>query len=158
MEKRIDREIEAKEELLIDLEKPVDLKSEQLSHHKSTLVTIKDYSLQYKDAAHPVFSNLNQSVFFAILRLHDFERVQFVKDMEHFSEGQKKKVLPTVDVFSIFFLTFFMCSDNCIAVCIYCNVSLPCLNIPVFTFPVYFCLCILYFLSTPVYYILHFYR
>lgn len=170
MEKRIDREIESKEGLLNDLETPIDLKLEQLSHHKSTLVTIKDYSLQYKDAAHPVFSNLtftiqkgdrialhgengcgksslikmilqkaaiddadmnvleegtceaasgliisyisqdtsrlkgsipefcrchdlNQSVFFAILRQLDFERVQFVKDMEHFSEGQKKKVL-----------------------------------------------------------------
>ncbi len=37
--------------------------------------------------------NLNRSLFFSILRQLDFERVQFVKNMEDYSEGQKKKVL-----------------------------------------------------------------
>ena len=37
--------------------------------------------------------NLDTSLFFSILRQLDFERVQFVKNMEQYSEGQKKKVL-----------------------------------------------------------------
>ncbi|MCM1496712.1 MAG: ABC-F type ribosomal protection protein [Bacteroides sp.] len=37
--------------------------------------------------------NLNQSLFCSILRQLDFERVQFLKNMEDYSEGQKKKVL-----------------------------------------------------------------
>lgn len=36
---------------------------------------------------------LDESLFKAILRQLDFERVQFTKEMEDFSEGQKKKVL-----------------------------------------------------------------
>ena len=36
---------------------------------------------------------LDKSLFFAILRQLDFERVQFLKNMEEYSEGQKKKVL-----------------------------------------------------------------
>lgn len=36
---------------------------------------------------------LDQSLFFAILRQLDFERTQFSKPMEDYSEGQKKKVL-----------------------------------------------------------------
>ena len=36
---------------------------------------------------------LEQSLFFAILRQLDLGREQFVKQMEDFSEGQKKKVL-----------------------------------------------------------------
>lgn len=170
MEKRISREIEEKEGLLHDLETPVDLKLIQLSHHKDTLVNIKDYSLRYADAEHPVFEgltftinkgerialsgkngcgkstlikmilqksgftdngaavledgvcetvsglvisyvgqdaaglkgditsycrekDLDKSLFCAILRQLDFERVQFMKNMEEYSEGQKKKVL-----------------------------------------------------------------
>ncbi len=170
MEMRISREIEEKENLLQDLESPVDLKLVQLSHHKNTLVNMKDYSLRYADADHPVFTdltftinrgdrialsgqngcgkstliktilqkngtvnddltisekglceiasglvisyvgqdatglkgdiaafcmehNLKQSLFCAILRQLDFERVQFLKNMEEYSEGQKKKVL-----------------------------------------------------------------
>lgn len=38
-------------------------------------------------------NNLDQSLFKAILRKMDFERVQFEKNMEDFSGGQKKKVL-----------------------------------------------------------------
>ena len=37
--------------------------------------------------------HLEESLFFAILRQLDMERVQFAKNMEDFSEGQKKKVL-----------------------------------------------------------------
>lgn len=37
--------------------------------------------------------NLNESLFLAILRQLDMERVQFEKRMQDFSEGQKKKVL-----------------------------------------------------------------
>lgn len=170
MEKRLDREIEEKEGLLQDLERPTDLKLVPLVHYKNTLVTIKDYGLQYAGAANPVFTdvtftihtgerialcgkngcgkstlikmilqkagwgdtgmtileegvceaasglvisyvgqdtaglkgdvtsycrkqNLDQSLFCAILRQLDFERVQFFKNMEDYSEGQKKKVL-----------------------------------------------------------------
>ena len=170
MEKRINREIEEKEGLLLDIETPVDLKLVSLTHHKDTLVYLKDYSVRYADAAHPVFENLtfsihrgdrialsgkngcgkstlirmiiekanakdsdgailekgvcetaaglvisyvgqnatglkgdltafckandlDQSLFRAILRQLDFDRVQFEKNMEDYSEGQKKKVL-----------------------------------------------------------------
>ncbi len=37
--------------------------------------------------------NLEESLLFAILRQLDFERVQFEKNMEDYSEGQKKKLL-----------------------------------------------------------------
>lgn len=43
------------------------------------------------DFAHE--KNIDESLFKAILRKLDFERVQFEKDMQHFSAGQKKKVL-----------------------------------------------------------------
>lgn len=36
---------------------------------------------------------LDESLFFALLRQLDMERVQFAKNMENLSEGQKKKVL-----------------------------------------------------------------
>lgn len=178
MEKRINREVEEKEGLLVDLEQPVDLKLMPLSHHKETLVNVRDYSVTYKGAEEPAFSNLtfsikrgerialhgengcgkstlikmilqkagfmeefpgrfpdgkpvltesgvcetasgiiisyvsqdismlkggisgfcaknylNESLFCAILRQLDMERVQFSKNMEDYSAGQKKKVL-----------------------------------------------------------------
>lgn len=170
MKKRVNREIEEKEGLLQDLETPTDLKLVQLSHHKNTLVNMKDYSVQYPDGERPVFTeltftinrgerialsgkngcgkstlikrilqkngsactklqvsekglcevasglvisyvgqdatgmkgdittfcreqDLDLSLFCAILRQLDFERVQFFKNMEEYSEGQKKKVL-----------------------------------------------------------------
>ena len=170
MEKRISREIEEKEGLLVDIENPVDLKLVQLTHHKKVLINIKDYSVKYSDGDKNVFSgfnmellkgerialhgenrcgkstlikmllqkcgvksleanveengffetasglvisyinqdtsglkgelteycnknNLDKSLLFALLRQLDFERVQFIKNMEDFSEGQKKKVL-----------------------------------------------------------------
>ncbi len=170
MEKRISKEIEEKEGLLADLERTVDLKLMPLSHHKDTLVYVKDYCLTYLGAREPVLTNLtfslrqgeriafhgengcgkstllqmilqksglrkkemplaeegicetasglvisqvsqdtsglrgglpdfckkqglDQSLFFSILRQLDFERTQFSKPMEDYSEGQKKKVL-----------------------------------------------------------------
>lgn len=170
MQNRISREIEEKEGLLTDLEQPVDLKVMPLEHYKKTIVTIRDYTLQYTDAKKPLFTNLTfdvekgdrialhgkngcgkstlikmllqktgmalsplpvtesgifetasklaisyvnqdtsyltgslsgfceaqgleESLFFAILRQLDLERVQFTKNMEDYSEGQKKKVL-----------------------------------------------------------------
>lgn len=170
MQNRISREIEEKEGLLSDLERPVDLKLMPLEHYKQTLVNIRDYTLQYRDAENPLFTDLTfsvekgdrialhgkngcgkstllkmllqkaglsdasmpvtesgtfetassliisyvnqdtshlagglsgfcethgleESLFFAILRQLDLERVQFSKNMEDYSEGQKKKVL-----------------------------------------------------------------
>ena len=179
MEKRIDREIEDKEGLLVDIEQPVDLKLMTLSHHKKVLVDIKEYGLRYKDAESSLFeditfsinqgerialhgengcgkstlikmllnkagydlsqcfqkdvfldnileeqgtcelasglvisyisqdtsrlrgsindfckeNNLDISLFCSILRQLDFERAQFSKNIEEYSEGQKKKVL-----------------------------------------------------------------
>ena len=170
MERRIDREIEEKEGLLQDLETPVDLKLVQLTHHKNTLVNIRDYRVQYENTAAPVFEhltfavnkgdrialsgkngcgkstllkrilykngviqvegsvfengicevasglvisyvgqdssglkgditsfcrehNLDLSLFCTILRQLDFERAQFLKNIEEYSEGQKKKIL-----------------------------------------------------------------
>ena len=62
LEKRINQEIEEKEGLLVDLERTVDLKVMPLSHHKDTLVTIKDYSLQYADTDTPVFTDLSFAI------------------------------------------------------------------------------------------------
>ena len=170
MESRIDREIEEREGLLQDLEETVDLKLVQLTHHKNTLVHIRDYGIQYLDSKFPVFEDLtlevnrgdrialsgkngcgkstlvkrilqkngflqagfsisergtcelasglvisyvgqessglkgditsfclahglDRSLFCTILRQLDFERAQFFKNIEDYSEGQKKKVL-----------------------------------------------------------------
>ena len=164
IENRIDREIEEKEGLLQDIEKPVDLKLMPMKHYKETLVSARDFSIRYKDAGSALFENfsfeikqgervflngnngcgksslikailgktenmelcgnftvapnlvisyinqdtsflhgnikdfcrersLDESLFCAILRQLDMERVQFVKNMEDYSEGQKKKVL-----------------------------------------------------------------
>ena len=38
-------------------------------------------------------NNLDKSLFLAILRQLDFERTQFAKNIEDYSEGQKKKIL-----------------------------------------------------------------
>ena len=169
-EKRINREIEEKEGLLVDLERPVDLKLTPLVHHKESLVNVRDYSVSYPDAKQPAFTGLTfsvqrgqrialygkngcgkstllkrilekagagdtgipvtesgicetasgliisyvsqdtsmlkgtirefcsirlleESLFCAILRQLDMERAQFCKNMEDYSEGQKKKVL-----------------------------------------------------------------
>ncbi len=170
MEKRLNREIEEKEGLLEDLEEPVALKLVPLLHHKETLVSIREYGIQYEGTENPVFTDLTaavgrgqrialhgengcgkstllkmilqkagvvnthmpviesgtcnvasglvisyvsqdtsglkggisefcrerkleESLFCAILRQLDFERTQFLKNMEDYSEGQKKKVL-----------------------------------------------------------------
>ena len=164
-EKRINHEIEEKEDLLNDIEKVTDLKIMPLSHYKKRLILCRDFSLQYKDGKNPVISDLtfelnqgerlfisgengcgksslikaiigkdmdnmitkgvlettgnlvisyiNQdtshlkgslkkyvtengldySLLLSLLRQLGFEREQFGKSMEEFSEGQKKKVL-----------------------------------------------------------------
>ncbi len=170
MENRIAREIEEKEGLLQDIEAPAPLKIMPLTHYKNTLISIKDYSLQYPNTEKPIFqnlsfeleqkdrlflkgqngcgkssliksilskagfqaqptniieqgtiqiasgltisyisqdtsfltgtiqnyckeNNLDESLFCALLRQLDLERIQFIKPIESFSEGQKKKVL-----------------------------------------------------------------
>ncbi len=170
MKNRISREIEEKEGLLADLEETSLLKLAPLSHHKETLITLRDYSLSYAGAKTPLFTGLtfqlkkgerialhgkngcgkstliqmllqksgaqgpplpviesglletasglivsyvsqdtsgltgsipafcadrklDQSRFCSVLRQLDFERVQFLKHLEDYSEGQKKKVL-----------------------------------------------------------------
>lgn len=62
LKRRIDREIGEKEGLLVDLEQPVDLKMMPLAHHKQVLVNVRDYEVQYRDAACPLFSGLTFSV------------------------------------------------------------------------------------------------
>ncbi len=166
MEGRIEQEIQEKEGLLQDIEKPIDLKLMPLTHHKKRLILAEKYGMQYRDGKQPLFTeltfelcqgdrlflkgengcgksslikrilgeltaeqitesgriqvasglvisyinqdtsflqgnlkeyckreSLDESLFFAILRQLDMERVQFAKNMEDFSEGQKKKVL-----------------------------------------------------------------
>ena len=177
MQNRISREIEEKEGLLVDLEQTVDLKLMPLTHHKETLVNVRDYSVKYLTGDGPVFTNLtftvkrgqrialhgengcgkstlikmilqtagvtalsgepplttetdslsgccetasgliisyinqdtsgikgdisrfckerqlDQSLFCSILRQLGLERVQFAKNIEDYSEGQKKKIL-----------------------------------------------------------------
>lgn len=178
MEKRMGREIEEKEGLLQDIERPADLKMVPLEHFKKKLLIADGYGLQYADSNTPLFENLNfeinrgeriflngangcgksslikailrknggrekeenenggrkahllesgnlrlasgliisyvnqdtsflhggikeyckekkleESLFCAILRQLGMERVQFEKNMEDYSEGQKKKAL-----------------------------------------------------------------
>ena len=166
MEGRIEQEIQEKEGLLQDIEKPIDLKLMPLVHHKKRLILAEKYGMQYWDGDKPLFTGLSfelcqgdclflngengcgksslikrilgelteerieesgtiqvasglvisyinqdtsflhgkledyckregldESLFFAILRQLDMERAQFVKNMEDYSEGQKKKVL-----------------------------------------------------------------
>lgn len=169
-EKRINHEIEEKEGLLVDLEQISDLKIMPLVHHKNTLVTIREYSVEYQNSGKQVLSditfninkgeriaingengcgkstlikmilknsgeksicmpviesgmcqtasglvisyvnqdtsilkgsiqefcsekNIDESLFCAILRQLDMNRTQFSKNIEDYSEGQKKKVM-----------------------------------------------------------------
>ncbi len=59
MEKRLHREIEEKEGLLLHLEQPADLKLLALQHHKNRLVDIRDYRLSYIGAGSPLFRDLS---------------------------------------------------------------------------------------------------
>ena len=172
IESRMEKEIQEKEGLLVDIESPVDLKIKPLEHFKKKLLSAEKYGLQYAGAEKPLFEgvsfevcqgervflngangcgksslikailrkidgereksgfevmesgslqtasglkvsyinqdtsflrgsvqdfcrkkDLDESLFCAILRQLDMERVQFVKNMEDYSEGQKKKVL-----------------------------------------------------------------
>ncbi|MGN0484017.1 MAG: ribosomal protection-like ABC-F family protein [Lachnospiraceae bacterium] len=61
-EKRIQREIQQKEGLLVDLEPLVDLKVMPLVHHKRILINARDYSLKYTDADHSLLENLTFSL------------------------------------------------------------------------------------------------
>ena len=173
MERRLEREIEQKEGLLLDIEETAALKLMPLEHHKKTLAAADKFGLKYAGAKKPLFEgltfsidqgdrvflngangcgktsliravlcrasqgreetrndgiiengtlktasgltvsyisqdtsfvqgsikkfckarNLKESLFLAILRRLDMERVQFGKEMQDFSEGQKKKIL-----------------------------------------------------------------
>ena len=170
IEKRIEREIDEKEGLLGDIERMKELKLEKLTHHKNTLINIRDYSLMYENSETPALDRvtfevkngdrialhgsngcgkstliksvlnkagyagmkasfteegicetasglvisyidqntrglcgsiekfceergLDRSMFSAVLRDLDLERVQLSKDISEYSEGQKKKVL-----------------------------------------------------------------
>ncbi len=59
MEKRIGKEIEAKEGLLQDIENPVDLKIMPQKHPKDILLHVRDYGLRYQDAEDMLFSGLS---------------------------------------------------------------------------------------------------
>ena len=58
IEKRIDREITEKENLLQDIEQTETLKLTPLTHHKQTLLTLRDYGLCYP-GAEPLFGHLD---------------------------------------------------------------------------------------------------
>ena len=106
-ENRIGREIEEKEGLLKDLEEPVDLKIMPLKHHKQRLIECHDFSLKYlisyvsQDTSHlkgslrehALRNGLDYTLFLTLLKQLDLERAQFDKDIEEYSDGQKKKVL-----------------------------------------------------------------
>ena len=169
-EKRIDREIQAREGLLADIEEPVPLKLNPLAYHRERLLSCKDLAIRYKGRAvnavedltfsltrgERVFLHgkngcgkstflkallaangrvlekdleipagelqmgsglvisyvsqdtsflhgsitdfcrghgLDESLFCALLAQLGLERVQFAKDIEGFSQGQKKKIL-----------------------------------------------------------------
>lgn len=176
VEKRINKEIEEKKDLLQDIERVDDLKIPQMPFYKEVLVNAYDLTLRYQDAAKPLFTGLrfqvtrgqrvllkgangcgkssilkavlkesnlpdkdernllpqnlvvegtlqvtsglvisyvNQdtsflkgsihdfclerhldlSLFLSVLRILDFSRETFVKDLSDLSEGQKKKIL-----------------------------------------------------------------
>ena len=172
MENRMEKEIQEKEGLLVDMESPADLKMKPLEHFKRKLLSADKYGLQYAGSGKPLFEGLSfeicqgervflngangcgkssliravlrriegereesgsgaaesgslwtapglrvsyidqdtsflrgslkdfcrereldESLFCAILRQLDMERSQFAKNMEDYSEGQKKKVL-----------------------------------------------------------------
>lgn len=171
-EQRIDREIEEKEGLLVDIESVVDLKITPLKYHKEVLVDAYDLAIRYKssdialfeglrfsvkrgervilsgpngcgkstilkavlqkagyrgladntdikisgrldtasamtisyvsqDTSHlsgslrdyAIKNGLDETLFLAVLRQLDLGREQFYKNVEDYSEGQKKKVL-----------------------------------------------------------------
>lgn len=68
MSSRIDREIEEKEGLLVDIEDTPALKLMPLQHHKEVLVSARQYSMRYSGASRSVFQPLD-------LELRQGERV-----------------------------------------------------------------------------------
>lgn len=61
-ERRIERELSEQEGLLQDIEEIKALKMSPLKHHKETLITVRDCTMQYMGAAAPVCSGLTFSV------------------------------------------------------------------------------------------------
>lgn len=104
IEARQQQAIEQKSGLLKNAETADVLKIQPLEYHTDMLVSFSDVvviSYVAQDTSHLTGTlsefaeknNLNESLFKAVLRKMDFERVQFEKDMKDFSQGQKKKVL-----------------------------------------------------------------
>ena len=62
LERRIDREIEEKEGLLNDIERTKDLKLTTLTHHKGTLVNLRDYRFKYADGDKPILDGLTFAI------------------------------------------------------------------------------------------------
>ena len=59
MEKRIADEIEQKEGLLQDIERPTDLKIMPMQHHKEVLIAARDYGIAYCADSRAIFANFN---------------------------------------------------------------------------------------------------
>lgn len=59
LETRLNHEIEEKEGLLCDIERPTDLRITPLQHYKDILIRANAYGLQYPDAAFPLFTDLS---------------------------------------------------------------------------------------------------
>ena len=105
---RIEHEIRAKEGLFQDIENSVELKLTPEKYYKDTLIYSQDYSFQFPDQELPLISHFSfslkqgeriflhgtikeycrengfdESLFLAILRQLDMDRVQFEKTMEN---------------------------------------------------------------------------
>ena len=61
-ERRIEREITEQQGLLQDIEETAALKMLPLKHHKDTLITLRDLTVQYADAAAPICRSLTFDV------------------------------------------------------------------------------------------------
>lgn len=59
MKERIDREIEQKEGLLQDIEKPIDLKMIPIKHYKEVLILAREYGLAYGEDCHKVLKDFH---------------------------------------------------------------------------------------------------
>ena len=59
---RIEREITEQEGLLQDIEEIASLKMSPLTHHKDTLISLRDCTIKYDGADEPVLSGVSFSV------------------------------------------------------------------------------------------------
>lgn len=75
MEKRIDREILEKENLLVDIETPIELKMFPQQYFKEVLVQARNYGISYKNQNKQVFEDFN-------FTLHQGERVFRMEKMD----------------------------------------------------------------------------